>query len=109
MQATVEQMRERTRREQTIVAEERVFYQILASATHNRALEGISAMLHGFFRQFHQPEYFGEAQWQAVTEHACLIQALRDGNVTDAQTILQGWLHAYNDCITAIETAPSQS
>ena len=90
-------LREMTAKEQSAASEDMEFHLALASAAHNRALEGFSRVLHEFFDTISRTHRFDEAQWKTIEEHGHLIQALRDRDLDRAQEVLIEHLRVYEE------------
>lgn len=101
MEALLEQMRERTRNGESILALDIEFHQVISQASKNRVLEGITAMLREFSEEFLTHQEFREEPWQAVEEHEQLVRAIRARDTEAARRVMAAHLSAYEKSIPA--------
>ncbi len=99
MEEILEQMRELTKKGQTIVALDMEFHQIISQASKNRVLDGIGDMIREFFEQLLERHEFREEQWQTVEEHEQLYQAIRARDAEAARRVMASHLSAYEKFI----------
>ncbi len=95
MENILDEMRERSKKGETIHALDMEFHQVISRASKNRVLDGVGEMIREFFEQFLECEEFREEQWKSVEEHEQLFKAIQSKDTNSAVKIMASHLSIY--------------
>ncbi len=97
MEAAIERMREHTSRGETFADADMAFHQALATATKNRVMAGFGAMVQEFFIHLRNRIKAEELkQRKSIKEHEQILKALREKDVSAAQSAIEQHLRVYD-------------